>query len=181
VKQYLAMGLLMAGFAGPVMAEPWTGNANVLVGSRKVSGDWGAVDGHSAFGVQTDIGQTDWPLLIALDYLYSYDSATEDGVSSEANVSTIDLGIRKEAKWGNHLRPSVGLGSSMVFGRLESGGVSDSDSAVGVWLSGALVWRLADAFNVGFEARYNRANLDLLDKSRSTAGTFLGTTLGLHW
>jgi hypothetical protein len=69
----------------------------------------------------------------------------------------------------------------LVFGRLKSGDASDTDSAVGVWLSGALVWRLADSFNIGFEARYNRANLDLLDASRSTAGTFLGTTLGLHW
>jgi hypothetical protein len=169
------------GLAATVSAEPWTGNANLLVGSRKVSSDWAPVDGHSAFGVETNVGQTDWPLAIALDYIYSYDSATENGVRIEGSLSTVDLGIRKEAHWGQYLRPSVGLGSSMVFGRLQAGGASDTDSAVGVWLSGALTWRLADSFNVGFEARYNRANLDLLDRSRSTAGTFLGTTLGLHW
>ena len=59
--------------------------------------------------------------------------------------------------------------------------IYESDAAAGVWIDGGVFWRLTKHLNLGFEARYSRAELDLLERGVQAGGTYFGLLLGWGW
>ena len=120
------------------------------------------------------------------------------------NTSELDLGVRKIWQVGK-ARPFVGGGLAIVSGRQEAyldtlppseipdpplppDGLStaaavihESDTGVGLWIDGGIFWRLTKRFNLGLEARYSRAELDLLVRGAQAGGTHVGLLLGFGW
>lgn len=179
--------LLLSGAA--LAAEPaglWTGNVNLVFGAKNFHDEfWKPVDSQPGFGVMLDARQEEWPLGLAVDYFYSGDSGASGGVKKEADVSELNLGIRKVWRATRTFRPFLGVGTSLAYAKLEmtANGVSasDSDSGAGVWVGGGLYWTLARALNVGFLYKHSTAKVTLLDERLDAGGNFFGTLVGLAW
>lgn len=184
------------------------GDANVLIGQKSISDstlDAAGVDGQSQFGVAVTL-DFDWPVSLAFDLLNSSDSANTVvmaglPISYATSVDTMefDVGVRK--LWGERLQPYAGAGLAWLqldarqrmSGTLLGGGsfdtlvIDDSDSAVGIWINGGLLYRVTDRFNLGLDLRNSNADVKLVPVSDpgkaklSAGGTQYSLSLGYHW
>ena len=167
-------------------ANEWTGNVNAFLGQKTLDeDDWAPLDKQAEFGVLVDFKQQDWPVSIALDYLGTYDEATELGINVEGTTSEFDVGVRKI--WevsGSSIRPYVGGGLAFVNAefKITSGfPVSDDDNGTGIWLNGGVYWTLGQHFNLGLDLRYSQADVTLFGEEGEAGGTHAGVILGYHW
>lgn len=188
----------------------WTGNINLFGGQRSVDfkDHWSNdidVSKQNEFGVKIDFKQQDWPVSIAIDYLFSSDddsaSATRvfpglDTVSVEEDVtgktSELNLGIRKIWDLPSPIHPFIGSGISLATAKLDidttvtsSAGFgsisvshSTTDTGVGVWIDGGVYGTLAEHFNIGVALAWSRATVTLFDEA---GGFHYGLLAGYHW
>ena len=167
-------------------ADEYTGNVNFFLGQKSLdSDDWGAADEQGEFGVLVDWKQRSWPVSIAIDILVSADEVTESGVIIDAITSEINGGVRKI--WevtDSSVRPYVGGGLALISADLETRGfntVSGDDNSIGIWLNAGIYWTLGEAFNLGLDLRYSKAEVTLFGIDREAGGTHAGLILGYHW
>lgn len=59
--------------------------------------------------------------------------------------------------------------------------VYETDASPGFWIDGGIFWRLTKRFNLGLEARYSQAELDLLERGVQAGGAHFGLLLGWGW
>ncbi len=191
-KNILAIALVL--FCLNANANEWTGNVNFFLGQKTLEkDDWEPVDEQPEFGILVDFKQQDWPISIAIDILGSSDDETINDVtlgsfSFEAQTTEINLGVRKI--WNtvnNSIKPYIGGGVAFINADAELQisnsliGISDSDSAAGLWLGGGVYWTLNQNFNIGLDLRYSQADVTLFDESIKAGGTHVGLVLGYHW
>ncbi|UCF67741.1 MAG: hypothetical protein JSV80_00075 [Acidobacteriota bacterium] len=175
----------------PAHAE---GNVNFILGQKSLDDDgWGRLDEHAEIGVLVTFGEEDWPVHIAIDFIATADTITTVPIGSrldiEAFTSELGVGVRKIWKKDN-LRPFVGGGVAMIGGELDfidTRGVSfgEDDQALGLWVDGGVFWRLGKKFNIGFDVRISRAEIELRpfgDRVDVKAGgDHIGLLLGWGW
>ena len=172
------------------------GHVNFFLGQKSLdSDDWDPVDKQGEFGAVMSFGKADWPLLIAVDVLTSGEEEhVNDPVfgSSTLKAGTFEaaFGARKIWNMGS-THPYAGGGVALVGAGAEyDTGTFDVDAdgtAVGLWLGGGVFWRLGSRFNLGFDARWSRADvdldfgLDIASRGVQAGGFHGGVTLGFGW
>jgi hypothetical protein len=129
--------------------------------------DWPDADEQGEIGLIMSFGQREWPVLVAVDLLFSLDEVdVGPGVAAlDEWTAEIDLGVRKDWPRGR-MRPFIGGGLGIIGGSRElfafPGVVaSNDDSAPGLWIDGGVVWRLGKRFELGFEGRFSSAEIEL--------------------
>ena len=174
--------------------EGWSGNVNLLLGSKGMSDrDWLATS-HGEIGVLLDFGRTGWPVNIAIDMLRSRGefsglaySPSTGVVYVEQEVSTreLDLGVRHYFDLGTNMRPYFGGGLALVSleADIDIGpGLlgHEEGKGGGIWINGGLKWEL-DAFNIGFDVRVTAADVTVDGGDVSGGGGHAGLIAGYHW
>lgn len=177
--------------------EPrWSGNVNLFFGAKFLDDDeWDPVDKQLQAGLLFDIRHRVLPFNIALDLLYSRKEKDVDvavmgigstGVEVEGETMEADLGLRKIWEPNADVRPFLGGGAAFVRAEIEASGlgrsVSDSDSAIGVWLDAGVYVTLYGRWNLGIEGRWSWAKADFMGvENVDVGGRHLGALLGMHF
>lgn len=180
---------LVTGFAGTASAAgDWTGHVNFMIGQSYLGdGKWGSLDRQEAFGLEIDFRNRDWPVNIAIDLVGS--SKEEDSlvpgsgrvIRQSADISELDLGVRKLWDQGPFFHPFVGGGIALVAAERQSLGIEDDGDGVGVWLDAGINLALTTHFNIGVELRYSFAEVDLGPERINTGGITAGALFGFRW
>ncbi len=174
--------LPIVGLAVPRAARA-DGDVNFFLGQKSLDhGDWGPLDGQSEFGAEMSFGKKDWPIAIAVDLFSSADDYSSLGAKVEGSTWELGVGVRKIWKSGNTM-PYIGGGLASISGafKVDSAGVDESDSSLGVWFGGGVFWRLGSRFNIGLAARYSKATITLFDVDGEGGGLHYGMLLGWGW
>jgi hypothetical protein len=196
-------GLVVLAFvfvvAPPAARADADGHVNFFLGQKSLdSGDWAPIDEQVEFGAVMSFGQDDWPVHIAVDILGSYDeqdmfepslgTVTVSGSTFEA-----DAGVRKIWKVGKSKKcfPYIGGGVGIIgaAAKVDAGfaSVDANDAAIGFWAGGGAFWRLGRRFNIGLDARYSTADVDLdfgggvVSNNVAAGGLQYGLLLGFGW
>ncbi len=173
-----------------------TGNVNLLMGQKFLSkGDWAPFDKQTEYGIDVDFGGTSWPVYIDAAYLSSsknkgmsgYDTDLGD-ISADSKGSTTELRLGARyyvfGQTGNP-NPYIGVGIASVKGKMEVSayGMSETadDSAIGLYLKGGIFWTIAEHFNVGVEASYSSARIDIEDYGIQAGGLHALGFVGYHF
>ena len=174
--------------------DGWSGNVNLLLGSKGMSErDWLAT-AHGEVGLLFDFRHSDWPVNIAIDMLRSRGEFTgfayDPGfavvyVEEEVTTRELNLGVRHYFDLGTNMRPYFGGGLALISleadWRTDSGAWwHDEGKGTGIWLNGGIKWEL-DAFNIGFDIRITGADVALDAGNFSGGGGHAGLVLGTHW
>jgi len=149
------------------------------------------------FGLMTSIGDADWPVEIAVDFLFAFSSGEEEVVVEdplgndqariEIEAGTIEthVGVRK---WWDSGPRSIFLGGGLgifLAERTETDrddvSLNVEDEAFGLWVDCGMTWRVASKWSVGLELRYSHAQVDLFDDDLDAGGVHLGILAGRDW
>jgi hypothetical protein len=175
----------------------WSGNVNLFLGEKFLDKDnWEPVDEQFEMGILMDLDvKHRWiPFSFALDFLYSRDEAdvgTLDlGVGTfysnvESRIMELDLGIRKIWEAPRNIRPFIGGGLAIINGELKADSigqsVSDDETGFGMWADIGAYVTLSERFNLGIDARWSKAEVDLFDREAKVGGWHIGALAGMHW
>jgi len=172
------------------------GNVNFFLGQKSLdSDDWDPVDDQLEFGAVMSFGQDDWPVHIAVDVLASVDEetvASGPGTSVTVTGSTFEIAAGVRKVWGKgRTRPYLGAGVAVIGAGFEGDDgfitVDANDAGFGFWAGGGIFWRLGKHFNLGLDARYSNAEVDLdfgsgfVAQDVSAGGLHYGLLVGFGW
>lgn len=186
-----SLSLLLPGVASAV---GWTGNINGFFGGKALDdSDWFA-DEQAEIGVRLDFRRQNWPVSIAADVHFSDGDHSGNvffpglGIrpyKEDVETCEFNLGLRKYWDAVSNMHPFVGGGLAYV--QLEAEGridgttsLSDKGNGIGAWVNGGILWTI-NAFNVGFDVRYTRAEVGLDAGDFEGGGGHAGVLLGYHW
>ncbi len=177
------------------MSEGWTGNMNLLLGAKMLDeDDWEPVEEQAEFGISFDFRQEHWPVSITFAYL----SSEEDGSAVvfvpgpgwtvgdfEAETQEINIGVKKIWDVTQVIKPFVGGGISFInaefTGTAFGGTLSEDDDAVGIWVGGGIMFTLANHLNLGIQAGYSYAEVELFGVEANAGGSHGLFIVGFHW
>ena len=155
----------------------WTGNLNLLVGTKMLNSDnWAPIDDQIEGGVLLDFRKKDWPVNVVVDFLYSYDDEEYYGFDVEASDAELDLGVRKIFE-NRKFQPFFGVGFSIIWEKVEVSYLSDEETGFGVWLESGVKYLITDHFSMGLNLRLSTYRID----DEDMGGTHIGALLGYHW
>ncbi len=173
----------------------WTGNFNILLGAKLLDEDeWEPVEEHNEVGISFDFRQTHWPISITFAYLTSEDDGSAvvfvPGYGwtigdFDAETREINVGVKKIWDVTEIIKPFAGGGLSFInaeftgttFGRTRS----QDDDAVGIWIGGGIMFTLAKHLNLGFQAGYSYAEVELFGVDANAGGSHGLFVIGFHW
>jgi len=179
---------------GLASAGAFTGNVNLFLGAKTLDDtDWYAYQ-HAEGGILVDIGQTGWPVNLAVDMLASSGDETlwayvpgygYAPYKEEVDTSEVNLGLRKSWELASNMHPYVGGG--LAFIHLDAKGtvlgfgtVTDEGDGTGVWLNGGIYWTV-QSLNLGFDVRYSEATVNMHYGDFEGGGGHAGLLVGYHW
>jgi len=173
----------------------WSGNVNFFLGLKLLDeDDWKPVDEPLEGGILLDFKQNRWPVSIAVDILHAdtdknISVAVSDfgsfSLNMESKTTELNVGIRKIWDTLEYVRPFIGGGVAII--KAEVGGtalgvsVSENDTAVGGWIDAGIYLTLAEHFNIGLDARWSKAEVDLFGVTGEAGGWHIGGLVGFHW
>jgi opacity protein-like surface antigen len=186
---------LVLSFPSLAISENWTGNINLLLGTKMLDeDDWEPVDEHSEFGISFDFKQKHWPVSIAFAYLSSEDDASATlydpffgfvTADVEGETQEVSFGVKKIWDATEIVKPFVGGGLAFInaefSGTMFNVTMSEDDDAVGVWLVGGVIFTLAKHLNLGVQARYSYAEVELFGVDGDAGGLHGLFMVGYHW
>lgn len=173
----------------------WTGNANLFLGVKYLEKDnWEPVDRPIEGGLLFDFRPRHWWVNFAFDFLYATDQDKVDimdlGIGQysadvESRIIESNLGLRKVWESPEHIRPFIGGGLAIVQGHIESsalgGTAAATDTGFGPWVDAGVYVTLRKNLNLGIDARWSRAKVDLFDREAWAGGWHAGAMVGYHW
>jgi hypothetical protein len=171
----------------------YEGNFNLFVGQKWLNtGDWAPVDQQQEIGLMLAFGEEREAVHFALDFFYAEDDQSGATPALDSFVKSVSaefgLGIRKV--WmGSATHPHLGAGADVIEARECSDGPSgpstQSDRGYGIWVDAGVTWRLARHLNLGIEARYSVARVDVgsqfVPHDVGGGGVHVGALLGYGW
>lgn len=181
--------MLLSIGCGSVLAAGIEGNVNMLLGMKYLEDDdWEPVEDQLLLGVMFDITPPGSPIAFAVDLLATGDDDDYydgyDYYETTGSTTEIDLGIR----WYTPpavIRGYIGGGLALVNAEItvEVNGheASEDDSAVGFFLNGGLVVTLVRHLNLGLNARYSEAEVDIAGYEAEAGGFALAGFIGYHF
>jgi opacity protein-like surface antigen len=163
------------------------------------------------YGVVLNFGKVDWPVAIAVDVLYAsdddQDSFTYDytkqsytyGIKLETTTTEVAVGVRKFFLPDGKFQPYIGGGVDWIMADAKLTAyyegtsvplkqaseefvfVDDSESTIGFFLNGGVMWRLGERINLGLDIRYSDGSVDfeaedLLKQTTTTESVDVGGT-----
>lgn len=176
----------------------WSGNINFFLGAKFLDdADWEPVDKHVEGAIFFDFKHNKFPLSIAIDLLYSKDD-TDIGITDlnygtfgsdvESQTTEVNLGVRKIWENFEYVRPVIGGGLAIINAELEAraqgSSVSDENTGFGLWIETGIYFTpafLSQQFNIGVDARWSKAQVDLFDVKGKAGGWHIGALFGYHW
>lgn len=180
---------LATGIAGTASADgDWTGHASLMIGQTYLDdGKWGALDRPEAYGLEIDFRNRRWPVNIAIDLVGS--SKEEDSlvpgtgrvIRQSADISELDLGIRKIWDEFAFFHPFVGGGIALVSAERQSLGIEYDGDSAGFWVDAGVHLAVTTHFNVGADFRYSWSEVDLGPERLSTGGLTAAALVGFRW
>jgi len=176
-------------------SNPWTGNVNLLLGTRFLEKDnWEPLDKQLEGGLLVDFRPKRWWISFAVDFLYSWDEDEIDvvdlgigtySVKIKSRIWELDLGIRKIWESPEYIRPYIGGGFAIINGQMKSeafgDSVSDDETGYGIWANAGLYVTIYKHFNIGIDGRWSKAEVDLFDRQARVGGWQVGAIAGFHW
>jgi hypothetical protein len=103
----------------------------------------------------------------------------------ESRILEFDLGIRKIWEVPRHIRPYIGGGLAIINGELKADSlgvsVSDDDTGFGMWADIGVYVTLSGRYNLGIDARWSKAEVDLFSTEARVGGWHIGALAGFHW
>lgn len=178
---------LTAPFASAYAADDASGNLNFIAGKKWLDkGDWKPVEEQTSFGISVNYEPEGWWAGLTLDVL---NGTGEDDNGTRRVVSDTweyDIGPKKVFKIpGAPLRVYVAGGYAYISGTMKvknaSGTAQDEGSGSGAWASTGIFVTLAHQINLGVEARYSTAKVDIAGVSADAGGTNVGAIVGFHF
>lgn len=182
-------------FAG----SEWTGNIMASVGNKMLDYEgWKPVDDHIQVGAIIDFKKKSWPVSIATDIFYSWDSNIGDYPDQnfpdtsytaryELKTTSFNVGVRKNFETSYNCVPYLGGGLAVVYadGEIEYAKkkYSCDDTGVGGWLGTGVYYQFSEVFNVGLDGRWSYANVGLNENATDDngGGIQVSTVFGYHW
>jgi hypothetical protein len=171
----------------------YNGNLNLFVGQKWLNqGDWAPVDQQRQIGLMLAFGEERAAVHFSIDVMTSKDDSgvTSPTIGGPVRASSAEFAIGVRKVWGNGVtRPHLGAGANVIRVTAELSGpaglVTSEDRGYGVWLDAGVSFRLAGHLNLGIEARYCAANVDLEStlgvRDTSAGGIQLGLLVGYGW
>ena len=160
----------------------WTGNVNFFLGAKVLDeDDWEPAEEQDEFGIEVDFKQRNWPVSIAIDFLYGSGDGTIYGVKCESETTELNIGIRNIWDQSPHVRPFIGVGIAFISAEASVPWYSVDDSSVGIWFGGGVYWTLGESFNIGLEAKYSTAEVTFNGFDVEAGGRHFGMLIGFHW
>jgi hypothetical protein len=172
----------------------WSGNINLFLGAKILDDDWEPIDEHAEVGVLLDLKHKKIPLSIALDLFYSekdkdigvavLDFGTFD-TKVEAQTIEVNIGVRKIWENFTYVRPFIGGGLAFIGAEFEASALGQSvsvdDEGIGAWIDLGIYVTLSQQFNIGIDARWSKAEVDLFGVDGEAGGWHIGALIGYHW
>jgi hypothetical protein len=195
-KRIAVSCLLLASalWAGSAMAE---GTIALFLGQKSLDdeefahnptspdpGGWSPVEDMPEIGIHLSVGRSEWPVKMAVDLLYAYNSDTDDiGKKREGSTVELGLGVRKFwSVWGDRFRPFVGGGAApiKIEQKASAGGITRDDDqlALGPWVDGGFLWTVHKKFSLGLDLRYSTAKSEIRGTEVNAGGSHVGLLLG---
>ncbi len=161
----------------------WSGNINFILGAKALEDEWIPAEDQGEFGIEVDFKRQSWPVSIAIDLLGASGESTLLGIDFESKTSELNFGVRKIWDQSPHVRPFIGGGISFISGEFEFStfGISEDDSAMGLWFGGGVYWTLTEHFNLGLELKSSSAEITLFGVDVNAGGGHFGFLIGYHW
>ena len=95
------------------------------------------------------------------------------------------FGVRKIWDGAPAIRPFIGGGIAVISSEIEARTVgvtfSDDDNALGIWIEGGVYWRVSEQFNLGLNARWSKAEVEIFGVDYEAGGNHFGVLIGYHW
>lgn len=192
----LAIAIVVCGVLGPAapaaQAQAFTGELNLLLGAKLMSSDWDFIEldlsQQDVIGISASWGGAHWPIHIATDLLTSRTSdrilVFGERIKLEGSTIELDLGVRKIWKLGI-VKPYLGGGLAIVNGKVEAFAFGESEpddgTSLGGWLGGGAMWRIGHRLNLGLDARYSTADVEIFEEDFDAGGLTLAALIGFGW
>jgi len=143
--------------------------------------DWGDLDHQLGFAIRGDVGMSNWPVLIAIDVLGTYDEMSYYGWSVEGRTREIALGARWYMSRDQDLSPYVGGGIVNIDADIYMPSWFEvwGNNAWGPWLEGGVVYDM-DGFHIGANLRYSQAAFNAWGEDWQVGGLYYGIFVGIN-
>jgi hypothetical protein len=103
----------------------------------------------------------------------------------KSRLMEFDVGVRKIWEGPKHIRPFIGIGLANIIGdvKAETFGtaVSDQDIGYGMWADIGAYVTVNERFNIGFDARWSKVQINLYGREARVGGWHFGALTGIHW
>jgi len=153
---------------------------NLFYGQKELDkNDWEPVETQQAIGFELTF-EDEGPVAVAIDFFRTEDDARINGYKFEGKTEEIDVGVRYLFRKQEKVQPYVGGGLAHIDAEISARGASPSDSAVGFWLAGGVMYRIGKYFNLGVDLRYSRAEVEIVGVEGEAGGVYLGALVGVR-
>jgi hypothetical protein len=150
--------------------------------------DWSPAEDQYAYGGQLDFQPQSWPIALTAGYYASRGSGDLGNGFGEFTGSTTEaqFGVKKFWQTGRIGRAFVEGGVSFVSGKGQVEDVALKDSSAGPWFGGGYLFELGRYFDLGVEASYSYAKIDIGNDttgkvSVNAGGARIGALAGFRW
>lgn len=172
--------------------QAWTGNLNILLGSKTLDEDyWAPAEEQETVGIQFNFKKDQWPVHLAIEYNQGsgngifYHHIWLQEVKVESDVMEVDIGVKKIWDTSPMMRPFLGLGGSFIKARLDLtnnvGIRTDSENTLGIWIGGGIYWTLVNNLNLGFDVKVSFGNVMLYGINTDVGSGQSALLFGYHW
>lgn len=169
----------------------WTGNLNLGLGLKFLDEEeWAATSQQKEFRVAFDFRQRNWPINVAVDFMYSMSEEAwveledESFISYKQTSNELNAGVRKifDRKLYS-MRPFVGGGLGYITTSLNFSEVISSfkEGTLGAWAEGGVYWELERHFNLGAEVLWSWAKIPVRLTEANAGGKHFEMILGYHF
>jgi len=161
-----------------------TNNAQLFLGAKALDKYWEPADEQDEFGILADFHEDSWPVGIAIGYFRAKGESDPAGFM-ETKTTELQIGIKKV--WNNSNTVHFSLGGGLTFASLEASipvlSITEDDSGIGIWLSGAIYWTIGENFDIGLQAMSSAAEGEYVSGTETAeiGGGHFGFTVGTHW
>lgn len=164
-------------------------NIQFLGGFKMLEDDWKPAEDQREFGLQVDVLPENWPVNLAVGFLYG-NSAAEDveipaggTVTSESNTAELQMGLKKYIFRDGPWRPFLGAGVALLRGEIETRGpvsaTADSGMGLGFWASGGTLYVMGDWFVVGGQVQYTQGQVEVFGQDLDAGGLHVDGLVGV--
>lgn len=169
----------------------WTGNLNLGIGLKFLDEEeWAATSQQKEFRLAFDFRQRNWPINVAVDFMYSMSEDAwaqledESFVSYKQTSNELNAGVRKifDRKLYS-MRPFVGGGLGYITTSINFSEVISNfqEGTLGAWAEGGVYWELERHFNIGAEFLWSWAKIPVRLTEANAGGKHFEMIIGYHW